>query len=68
MRPGWSKPCSGRLYGVSMKASDRFPTLPCCTKNSFYYRWRSQQDVVLRQEHKAGEKLFVDYAGHHPHL
>lgn len=28
-----------------------------------YQRWRSQQDVVLRQEHKAGEKLFVDYAG-----
>lgn len=28
-----------------------------------YQRWRGQQDVVLRQEHKAGEKLFVDYAG-----
>lgn len=28
-----------------------------------YQRWRDQQDVVLRQEHKAGEKLFVDYAG-----
>jgi transposase len=28
-----------------------------------YRRWRDQQDVVLRQEYKAGEKLFVDYAG-----
>ena len=28
-----------------------------------YQRWRRQQDVVLRQEHKASEKLFVDYAG-----
>lgn len=28
-----------------------------------YRRWRQQLDVVLRQEHKAGEKLFVDYAG-----
>jgi transposase len=28
-----------------------------------YHRWRGQQDVVLRQEHKAGKKLFVDYAG-----
>jgi rhodanese-related sulfurtransferase len=28
-----------------------------------YQRWRRKQDVVLRQEHKAGEKLFVDWAG-----
>ncbi len=46
-----------------------------------YRRWRRKQDVVLRQEHKAGEKLFVDWAGttipiydprggpaHHAHL
>jgi len=28
-----------------------------------YRRWRGTQDVVLRQEYKAGEKLFVDWAG-----
>ena len=28
-----------------------------------YQRWRHHLDVVLRQEHKPGEKLFVDYAG-----
>ena len=28
-----------------------------------YQQWRQQLDVVLRQEHQAGEKLFVDYAG-----
>ncbi len=28
-----------------------------------YQRWRRKQDVVLRQEHKAGEKLFIDWAG-----
>src|ERR1043166_5780618 len=28
-----------------------------------YQRWRSRLDVVLRQEHKAGEKMFVDWAG-----
>lgn len=28
-----------------------------------YRRWLKQQDVVLRQEHRAGEKLFVDWAG-----
>jgi transposase len=25
--------------------------------------WRASRDLVMRQEHKAGEKLFVDYAG-----
>jgi transposase len=28
-----------------------------------YRRWRRKQDVVLRQEHRAGEKMFVDWAG-----
>lgn len=28
-----------------------------------YRRWHKKADVVLRQEHKAGEKLFVDFAG-----
>jgi transposase len=28
-----------------------------------YQRWRGKLGVVLRQEHKAGEKLFVDWAG-----
>jgi len=28
-----------------------------------YQRWRSKLDVVLRQEHRAGEKMFVDWAG-----
>ena len=28
-----------------------------------YRQWRAQIDVTMRQTHKAGEKLFVDYAG-----
>jgi transposase len=28
-----------------------------------YHRWRRIQDVVLRQDHVAGEKMFVDWAG-----
>ena len=37
-----------------------------------YDRWSRNQDVVLRQEHRAGEKMFVDWAGdtipiHDPH-
>ena len=31
---------------------------------AYHYRqWRAQLDVVMRQTHTAGEKLFVDYAG-----
>ena len=29
-----------------------------------YMQWRGRQDLVMRQLHKAGEKLFIDYAGH----
>src|SRR6185437_12695725 len=28
-----------------------------------YRKWLRKQEVVLRHEHRAGEKLFVDYAG-----
>jgi transposase len=28
-----------------------------------YERWGRHQDVVLRQDHRAGEKMFVDWAG-----
>lgn len=30
---------------------------------TLYRAWAAQLDPVLRQEHKAGEKVFVDYAG-----
>lgn len=29
----------------------------------YYHRWASHLDVSMRQYHKAGEKMFVDYAG-----
>jgi transposase len=29
----------------------------------WYQQWLSEVDVVMRQTHRAGEKLFVDYAG-----
>lgn len=28
-----------------------------------YEEWRGRQDLVMRQHHRAGEKLFVDWAG-----
>jgi transposase len=35
---------------------------------NYYRRARAKADVVLRQEHRAGEKLFTDYAGDQLHL
>ena len=32
-----------------------------------YRRWLSQRGLSMRQVHRAGEKLFVDYAGKKPH-
>lgn len=34
----------------------------------FYRRWLGQRGLTMRQEHKAGEKLFVDYSGKRPHI
>lgn len=34
----------------------------------FYRRWLGQRGLTMRQEHRAGEKLFVDYSGKRPHL
>ncbi len=31
---------------------------------TLYQQWRGMQNPVMRQIHKAGEKLFIDYAGH----
>lgn len=28
-----------------------------------YHQWRRKLDLVLRQEHRAGEKMFIDHAG-----
>lgn len=33
-----------------------------------YRRWLDKQGVTMRQVHKAGEKLFVDYSGKQPRL
>lgn len=33
-----------------------------------YRRWKERQDPRMRQVHRAGENLFVDYAGKRPHI
>ncbi|MBU4455784.1 IS21 family transposase [Patescibacteria group bacterium] len=33
-----------------------------------YRRWLKRRGLTMRQTHRAGEKLFVDYAGKKPHL
>jgi transposase len=32
-----------------------------------YRQWLGKRGLVMRQEHHAGEKLFIDYAGQKPH-
>ena len=32
-----------------------------------YRRWCKARSVILRQEHRAGEKLFIDFSGKKPH-
>jgi transposase len=34
----------------------------------YYKRWRSKQQRSMRQIHRAGEKLFIDYSGKKPHI
>jgi transposase len=47
-----------------MEYKERFPDGFQYTWFTEHYRaWAHQLDVVLRQEHRAGEKLFVDFAG-----
>jgi transposase len=33
-----------------------------------YNQWLNKQSPVMRQTHRAGEKLFVDYSGQRPHI
>ena len=33
-----------------------------------YRRWLKRRRLTMRQTHRAGEKLFVDYAGQKPHI
>ena len=42
----------------------QYPAGISYTRYCHYYReWREKIDVCMRQDYKAGEKLFVDYAG-----
>jgi len=34
----------------------------------FYRRWLKRRRLTMRQTHRAGEKMFTDYAGKKPHL
>lgn len=48
---------------------ERHPTGYCYTRFCDLYRaWLARHRLSMRQEHRAGEKVFVDYAGQKPHL
>jgi transposase len=33
-----------------------------------YRKWRKRRGLVMRQNHRAGEKMFTDYSGKKPHI
>ena len=50
--------------GLGLRAIARSCSIGLGTAHEYLHqRWRCKQDAVLRQQHKAGEKLFVDWAG-----
>jgi len=55
-------PDMGYLYRELKKKSVTFQLLWYEYKQA-YRQWAKKLDVTLRQEHRAGEKLFIDYAG-----
>jgi transposase len=70
--PDWSiiqlelkRNCSVTLFLLWQEYREQHPKLGYqysrfCDR---YRHWQGKVDVVMRQEHRAGEKLFVDYAG-----
>ena len=68
-----------RLYGPKAEALARpMPPFEYLEKQPDGYRytqfcdhyraWLKKRGLTMRQEHRAGEKLFVDYSGKKPHL
>ena len=52
-----------QLLWLEYRAVDRDGAYQYTQFCEHYRRWRQRLDPVLRQEHRAGEKVFVDYAG-----
>lgn len=56
------KKLSLTLMQLWIEYKDRYPEgLQYTQFCEHYHRWRKKLDYVMRQEHKAGEKFFVDY-------
>lgn len=61
--PGSLSP--GRNYTmVWQECREQHPDGYTCSQFcELYRRWKSRQDLLMLQEHKAGRELFLDYAG-----
>lgn len=57
-RPGVTRDLLWREYKAQHRDGLQYTAF--CVQ---YQRWRKQADPVMRFEHRAGDKLFVDYAG-----
>lgn len=78
-RPGWTLPDFGHIQQQLTQHREltiellwaeyreqQHPNAKAYSYSRFcklYRAWRRKQDVVLRQEHRPGERLFVDWAG-----
>ncbi|MEW6238068.1 MAG: IS21 family transposase [Candidatus Omnitrophota bacterium] len=52
--------CRFKPKGFKQRRPDGYQYTQFCER---YRRWKGSLDPCMRQEHKAGEKLFVDYCG-----
>ena len=60
----WRSDCALTLTQLWVEYKERFPTGYQYTQFCEHYRrWLGKLDYVMRQEHRGGEKLFVDYTG-----
>ena len=58
----WRGPCALTLTRLWVEYKERHPDGYQYTQFCEHYRrWLGKLDYVMRQEHRAGEKLFVDY-------
>ena len=58
------------LGGVSRRAAGRAPLKPYEYSRfcDLYARWKKSLGLVMRQVHRAGEKVFIDYSGKKPRI
>ena len=66
--PSARSPASPWNCSTSSTSSGTPPATATPASAICYRQWLGRHRLSMRQEHRAGEKVFVDYAGQKPHL